>query len=88
MSRGSICSCVLELIFPRFWNVYLIDATTVETIDTDLSAIVFTKGIGEEDTLGLLDSGRSGFSCSITRMIPQVFPKLLTRQHLNHYPKP
>ena len=50
MSRGSICICVLELIFPRFWNVYLIDATTVETIDTDLSAIAFTKGIGEDDT--------------------------------------
>ena len=58
MSRGSICICVLELIFPRFWNVYLIDATTAETIDTDLGAIALAKEIGEEDTLDWLARDR------------------------------
>ena len=45
---------VLELILARFSNVYFIDATTAETIDTDLGAIAFAKGISEEGTLNWL----------------------------------
>ena len=36
--------------FSRFSNVYFVDATTAETIQTDLRSIALAKGIGEEDT--------------------------------------
>ena len=40
-----LCSC-----FSRFSNVYFIDATTAETIQTDFRSIALAKEIGEEDT--------------------------------------
>ena len=38
----------------RFSNVYFVDATAPETIDTELRTIALAKGIGEEDTLDWL----------------------------------
>ena len=35
-------------------DVYFVDATTAETIHTDLRAIALAKGIGDEDTLDWL----------------------------------
>ena len=38
----------------RFSNVYFVDATAPETIDTELRTIALAKGIGEEETLDWL----------------------------------